>query len=603
MAVDAPTVVTYGGVQIFNCLTRAFTQESVYDDLSGTDLLHFKYTIRVVGYIHNLPVAQPQQTNSATFGFLPNTGGLNAAGKPSAADQLNHLHYLFNTRQTFQMSIGSYVVLFAQPANIPGQANISGFDCNNGPRAKVISVDSIASDTIMRVECEFEICQVQCDITGGTNNATGVINNRWSCVDDINSDWFTTRTFTGRLRCSSSMINPNTFRNLVVPPLQQGMRRDSMHFTVTEDGLNLDYTVIDKEIAFSAPAPATDWSLRVTSRRDLNTNISWYTDVDIMLKGDRYCDKKKLITIASAIADAKFGQGDPKKNNFLVEAISISDEYSASENVIHFSATARRFDALGVAEKGIDATPLGRPIAAADLAGVVNGYDSRVNRGSNPGENLQISGPIPVVGAFACFLQSPCEYTHSISIGTQTTTSQSPATVTLPTVSASVVTELSDDGSLGSVDPKNSAYAYTYWQLDSQYFTTQNRAHCPIAQTAGSSSSSGSNTSVVVNLAPPQTKRVIRVIAERIGVMPTLPAPADSYNDPSGAGAVLLENNLVATCPPRSCDNKQVFRIQGELTYGLLKAITNASQLSLGFNSWETNTPTYKMIFPEQAET
>jgi hypothetical protein len=98
------------------------------------------------------------------------------------------------------------------------------------------------------------------------------------------------------------------------------------------------------------------------------------------------------------------------------------------------------------------------------------------------------------------------------------------------------------------------------------------------------------------------TKRVIRVVAERIGVIPTLPQPVDTYTDPSGATAVLLENNLVPSAPIRSPDNKQVFRIAGEITYALLRAPAAGATLSLGFNSWEAQTPTYKMIFPQQAE-
>ena len=211
-------------------------------------------------------------------------------------------------------------------------------------------------------------------------------------------------------------------------------------------------------------------------------------------------------------------------------------------------------------------------------------------------------GPVPIVGAFACFLQTPCDGNHAITQGQKSPGSQNdPASTSMGQISATVVAELPDDSSLTKYDSANSTNAYTFWKLDSQYFTTQNRAHCPIAKT--SSTSSGGNTSVVVNLAPPQTKRVIRVSAERIGVLPTLPQPVDSYTDPSGATAVLLENNLVASAPVRSPDNKQVFRVAGEIVYGLLKPISAGSTLSLGFNSWESQTPTYKMIFPEAPET
>jgi hypothetical protein len=361
--------------------------------------------------------------------------------------------------------------------------------------------------------------------------------------------------------------------------------------------LNLDYQIVDKEIAFSAPAPATNWSLRVTERRDLSQSPAWHTDIDVMLKGDRYVDKKKLIAIASAICDAKFGGGNRGANNYLVQSISISDEYSQTENLIRLNATAMRLDNNGPAIKGVQAKWLGKPIDAADLAAVVNAYDSRISRDLRAGDKLEIQGAIPAVGAFVTYLQSPCSSQHSIGTAVQTGSQPDPTTTSLPTVTAVTVTELPDDGSLNNYDPTNYTNAYTYWQLDSQYYTTQNRAHCPLG--TQSSSSGSQNTSVVVDLAPAMTKRVIRVLAERIGVMPTLPAPTDSFPDENGIENVLLENNLVATCPPLSPDAKQVYRVTGEITYALLQAITNTSQLRLGYNAWENQTPIYKQIFPE----
>lgn len=603
MSAGGYTSIQYGPVVITNVLTRTFSQEEVLDD-SGTDLLYFKYTVRVVGYILDALPVVPATPGSPTFGITPITGA------NSPANQLAQLRYQFAPRQQFSMFTThpdgtQYSMLRCGPANILGATDVNLKDVNNGPRCKVVAIDRIVGDATIRVELEFEICMLNCDYNGGTSNTSGVLSNRWSCTDDLNEDFMTTRTWGGRLRLSSSQVSPHSFRYLVVPQLQMGMRRDSMNFRATEDGLNLDYQIVDKEIAFSAPTPATNWSLRVTERRDLSQSPAWHTDVDVMLKGDRYVDKKKLIAIASAIADAKFGGGNVGANNYLVESITISDEYSSTENLIRLNATAMRLDNNGPAVKGMQSKWLGRPIDAADLAGVVNAYDSRISRDLRVGEKLEVQGAIPVVGAFVAYLQTPCSTQHAIATPLNTSGQQNdPGTVTLPTVTAVTVTDLPDDGSLNNYDPANFANAYTYWQLDSQYYTTQNRAHCPIASTAGllgSSSSSSANTSVVINLAPPMTKRVIRVVAERIGIMPSLPAPTDTFSDENGIANVLLENNLVATCPPRSPDAKQVYRVTGEITYALLQAVTNASQLRLGYNAWENQQPVYKQVFPEMA--
>lgn len=599
MVQTAYTQIQYGGMFLQNVLTRSFQQEAVFDD-TQTDLLHFLYKIRVVGYILDTT------TSPNNIGIFPVTG------QQSPPTQLGQMHSLFAPRQPFLMTmqggaLGSVTLLSAQPAVNQNSTSISGYDCKNGPKATVLAVDRFASDQTIRIEVEFEIAQVQCAQDMSTPNNTGVLNNRWSCTDDTDENFYTTRTTAGRLRCASGQINPHSFRGLVIPPLQMGMRRQSISMTASADGLNLDYQIVDREIAFAPPAPATDWSLRVVERRTLD-DIFWHTDVDVMLKGNRYADKKKLIAIASAICDAKFSGGNPGANNYTVESITISDEYSANENSIHLSATARRNDNAGPAIKGVQAKWLGSPIVAADLGAVVTGYDSRLNPGARQNEPTGVdikasNAAIPIFGAFSTFVMGPCGGDYSL-IGNSTPANSSTASSQnpLPQINALVVTELPDDGSLKYTDPGNSTAAYTYWELDSEYGTDQIRAHMPVAVTGfGSVGGGGNQTSVVVQLGPAGgvTQRVIRVVAERIGQLPALPNPVDNYTDENGNVCVLLENKLVGKSPPRSPDTKQIYRVAGELVYAVTGPINASSQLRLGSNAWETQQPLYKQVFPE----
>ena len=589
----AYTQIQYGGIFIQNVLTRAFSQEAVFDD-SGVDLLFFRYTIRAVGYIVDA-------TNAQNIGVLP------ISGQNSPPIQLGQMHYFFAPRQAFLMTMqgganGPITLLSAQPATNQNSTAISGYDCENGPKAKVLAVDRFAADQMIKVEVEFQVSQVQCDQNMQTPNVTGVVNSRWSCTDDIDENFYTTRTTIGRLRCSSGQVNPHSFRYLVIPPLQMGMRRQSLSMTATADGMNLDYQIVDREVAFAPPAPATDWSLRVTSRRTLD-DIFWHTDLDVTLKGNRYADKKKLIAIASAICDAKFSGGNPGANNYTVESITISDEYSANENSIHFSATARRNDNAGPAIKGVQAKWLGAPIVAADINAVVTGYDSRLNPGVRNNEPPGVggtAGAIPIFGAFSTFVMGPCGGDYSL-VGNSTPANPStlPSNNPLPQINALVVTELPDDQSLSHNDPGNAQAAYTYWELDSEYATDQLRAHMPIAQTGFSSGSLP--TSVVVSLGATGglTQRTIRVVAERISQLPTLPTPVDNYTDENGNLCVLLENKLVAKSPNRAPDAKQIYRLAGELVYGVTGPINANSTLRLGANSWENQQPLYKQVFDE----
>jgi hypothetical protein len=202
------TMVLWGPLELYNVLTKMFDQEIVWDE-TGTDAISFMYKIRVTGFIHGMA--------AANLGVLPTTGD-NDAGNSYA-----QIRYLLGTRQHFEYRVGvtfnsaggyagGVVLLQADPANIAGSTNVNLLDTNNGPRAKVLSITGISSDTAIRIEVEFEISTLQCLPSGQTPNNFGVLNNRWSVVDDIDRNFMTTRTFTGRLRASSSQVNVNAFR-------------------------------------------------------------------------------------------------------------------------------------------------------------------------------------------------------------------------------------------------------------------------------------------------------------------------------------------------------------------------------------------------------
>ena len=123
------------------------------------------------------------------------------------------------------------------------------------------------------MEAEFEICKLECDEFGNAYNTSGVLNNRWSVIDDIDGNFRTTRKWSGVLRAATSTINANSFRGFVVPPLQPGLYRDSMSFRVSEDGLNLRYEITDIEAFFSPPAPATKWSMEHTEKPPIENQV------------------------------------------------------------------------------------------------------------------------------------------------------------------------------------------------------------------------------------------------------------------------------------------------------------------------------------------
>ena len=88
------TVLTYGSMVITNCLTQpgGFAQEPIFDE-SDTDMMYYRFIVRVTGYVHGLP-------SIVTVGVLPNYGANSAA--------LSHraVRYTIAPRKPFLMQMG-----------------------------------------------------------------------------------------------------------------------------------------------------------------------------------------------------------------------------------------------------------------------------------------------------------------------------------------------------------------------------------------------------------------------------------------------------------------------------------------------------------------
>lgn len=608
------TLVLYGPLVFYNVLTRSFEQELVMDE-SDTDAINFRFRIRITGFLSGLP--------SAVTGVLP-TPGTGDAGQ-------NYLlvHSFMVPRLHFEYRVGAVYDSFgnvanpgvglvvADPANIQNSTNVNLKDVSNGPKARVLSVTSIASDAAIRVEAEFEINVLHCLADGSTVNTFGFLNNRWSVVDDIDQNFSTTRTFTGTLRLSSSQVNGNTFRSIVVPPLQPGMRRDRMNFAVSEDALNLRYTVVDKEVAFAPPSPATTWSARFSEEFQL-ANLGYYSHADITLGGDRLVDKQKLIRIAASMAESKFQNGVrllQPDGSYYIQNITVVDEYSDNASLIHLRATAHRVPVNNDPGRiGLGGKYLGVPIGPLnEISDVVKNYDPRFSRGSRSGEILDLSGPINIVGAFTSYLQSPCVNNFAIAQGIQGTPQQGPAAGGLPTISAVVNNGINDDGSISRIyGNDNNQAMYEYGVMEVHDLTACSRAACPVAVTGTPGSSqqfslgdywaegkpppTTFNGVVIPELAPPVTVREVTGSMERLNKPPNVPQACD-HTGPNGETVKVRSARVSKGNPKPTADGQYLHRVEFNYTYWVLNNIAGAylgGMASTFWNPWSI-TPVNKV--------
>lgn len=587
------THIIYGGLRLFNVLTKHFNQENIRDD-TDTDNIGVRFTYSCVAQVHGMP--------ASLAGILPTTGDFDAA------NAMVGLRYLFQDRQHFELRMGvvldilgnivnpGTVMVRCDPANIAGSTNVNLRDINNGPKAKLMNVSHIRGDAALQVEVEFELSMLQCLPDGTTLNDGGVLNNRWTVVDEIDRNFMTTRTFTGKLRLSSSQVNPHSFRGVVVPPLQQGMRREHMQFAASEDGLALMYSVTDKEVAFAPPAPATSWSARFEEEIVIDGQLGFFSTADITLGGDRNCDKKRLIEIASGMAIAKFSNGILKPfgtdKNYFVQSISVVDEYAEDgSSAIHLRAVARRLDTRGPALLGLPSAFVGVPITGNTLSGIAGDYDYRNSRGARPGDSTETSGPISVVAAFSAFLQGPCQIDHGI--GNALYPRQPPVQPgqSVTSVKAVISKNIPDDKTITTVyGSDNNDGMYTYWTSEQHDDVDANRAQCPVAATTppgssgsiigdawwdGTAPAAPQPSAVVINLTPPTMKRHVILDGERVGQPPAMPRASD-HTDSAGVRWKVAKTSISRQAGSPTADGKYKHRVQLNIFYFATNVITGA---------------------------
>lgn len=672
------TIVQYGDLTMYRVTTEEVNQEQVFDE-SRTDQIYVKTTITVTGYVHGY------NGSSGSFGVPAWLYQMQADGTAnkydgSAALAEKQFRARLSPRQRFRMYTGCLeigmdqfpngsILFDIQPAplsmipapgdgaGVPngedeeeeseeenitvedtGNISLAGIDLNNGPRNLTFRIVQIAGDNLFKVSATFELCHLEC-VCEGCTNTFGVLSNRWSCVDDIDTDLQTTRTYSGTLVVASANLSVNSLRWLTIPPLQPLMRIKSMNFNVSTDGLKLNWMVVHEEVAASAPWPARTWSVTQTEEQ-LNGMTQWsYVDVD--LTGDSVVNKKELITLAYWIIFAKFYGKTPLQiqalidggqsfltDHCIVHSISITD-YIGQKNRITAKAKAQRFVFAVPVERG--ANPFDRQFlidqamagnAMAPAAGLAPGFDSlgvpltsdnfpdsfrdnpppykqNYSWGAYEGQTPELEGPAQLAGVFGCFLQNPCNDIHGMYKPNTPIRNPSGAPDQNATVLEEqpqmfpVVVSVSDE--LPELAPYYSdsqeEAMYIFWQIDNLYKNNKLKAQMPIAAPEDDPYAA---TSSFVTLGGPQGKRIIRVSGERVGKWPEFPDPDDLPEFPLASN--LPESaRILQTClrfkikpgtPMVNPLGQLLYRADAEYVLGLSRAPLPDEQLALGNDKW-----------------
>lgn len=546
------TTVEYGNVRLENVVTREFSQEPVYDE-SGTDLLYHKFTVTVQGTVHS------QNLGTADHGISLNYRGANAAEE--AGPVWNALYTELGTpRKHFKMTNGTTVILEALATR--GYRTVLT-DLNNGPKPRNIRITHIAGKTVYRVSFTVEICILHCE--GG--QAFGVLNNRWSIMDVQDANFFTTRTIEGVLQVAAG-FDPQAFRALVVPALEDGFRRETLRFMTTPDGLKLRYSIVDTQIYTAAPWPATKISGTHVETTGPGGVAPHYSDVSVRLEGPPDADKILLIQAALQVIDNRINfiaRLDDNTNEALIEHGALIDHIGepAVEVQLRIVSAVKDESTFFGNLKGNFASQIeGLPGAV----GAPEPYDPLKSRVPS------IFGVCDAARLFfeACYLQSPCSTKHGIAQidnpDGEDGDSEGDRVATL--VAGGIASDLPSLSTLYSDEHKRAIY--THYKMDSDYVGSQGRVALPIAR----STDDNGDAVAIVRLAPDHAKRIVKVEAERQGDWPEVPAPED-YEDENGIQWRLLNSKSFPAAPPLTGDaRKQIFRLDSEATYVAIRTPT-----------------------------
>lgn len=558
------TTVKYGDISIVNALTLQWDEEAVYDD-SHTDQVFNRYRLAFQGLVHVQGVTSSLAPNSSGDA----TGVFNAAAaRPSTASAFYQQirSCLLEPRQQLTVSFGPDEVLNVDPAGEPIGAFDDDRDVENGPKPVSLHIKNVAGNQCLMVVWVVECAKVEC-CQGGP--VPRVLNNRWTITESMDDNFFTTRTIRGRLRTNDALTALHSYKPMIFPPLETTFRRHSVEFTAQEDGLAADYVVVDKQTKTAAPWPSTKIECEHTEATLQGAEFS--SECHVRIDGPPAAATKDLITLAFQICDAKLNinKPNPKQGEPYLQEFRVTDfvgERNSVDMLVRLIRTPAdpNTSAIG-AMFGVVTNEMGKPLMLPKQATynpsvshspATWGYDSSDER--NPEILLYL---------LTCFLQTPCEDVHCITeeagIPTLDVCDNGAESVG-PITAATVVNQLPPQPTSYYSDSATQNN-WRYAKMQSEYRLNPLRVQLPRAgDINGANESTG-----YVTLGKPQAQRVIKYDAERVGSMPTAPAPADSYQDGEIKGTLL--RHIVTPHPATVAPGGQqiIYRVTAEYVYGL----------------------------------
>lgn len=146
----------------------------------------------------------------------------------------------------------------------PGTAAGSGLnaDIAYGPLVENLEIEEIAGGLCAFYRWTITTVQKECFGSCGTGSnlsapLSNILSNTVKTSIDIDQNFLMTRTVSGELKVKSSAGNADRFRQATDPGEIKNFKRTAKRFSLSADGLTLNYEYIDKEVHWTLPRPIT----------------------------------------------------------------------------------------------------------------------------------------------------------------------------------------------------------------------------------------------------------------------------------------------------------------------------------------------------------
>jgi hypothetical protein len=486
---------------------------------------------------------------------------------------------LAQPRQRVRFYVGNELLLDTDPTG-------KGVDAKNGPRPISLAIDRIGGTMTLIVSYTIEAHIVECCQTDGCADPAALVpegfdktcpsyvSHRWTETADIDELFYTTKVRTGTIVSRSDVrINPDALRGLVIMPIEKGMKRINSRYTVSTDGLKLQYEYRDKEVYRQPPAPATKAEGHFTvSTPDGGKRIC---ECRVKLTGPRQVEAKKSALLQTALdivstklrnAGASAAPGNAQRYRVIG---AVREELWENTVEVHFTGL------VNPGTQKSDDFALDPTVFDKEVPGCTDGTVA-LDPGTRGTQNLTLA---------ARCLKDPC-LTQLVEVAAaaaqvSTTDSPSPATqaLSVDTVQpGDVVAATVYEGTLAA-DATDAQYSqaedgiFTDYQVFSRYEEDPGVYELPAASDAGDA------LTAFVQVASRSIRLIVDWSAEKIGAKPNAPTLSDNPN------AVLLRKTTQPEDIEVSGNGKALtYRIKGQLIYGFKDP--NAVVMNFGQPPW-----------------